>query len=584
MKIALAQIDPVVGAFEANVAKIKEAYERACAQQARFLLTPELGVCGYPPHDLVERPEMFERNEKAIEELRKITRGQQCALIVGHVARNLSDAGRAAQNVVSVLENGENVFTQAKTLLPTYDVFDEARYFEPAKSSVPWICDGHRVALAICEDYWAHDPTFGRQLYTHDPVPAYAKVGVDLALSVSASPYVWGKRLRREELHASVARTLGAPLVYVNQVGANDEVLFDGGSFACDSRGALIGRLPQFRTSFGVVDIDVGGERGPLKSGRWEFPAPAEREDEAPAEIEVLSRALVTGIRDYFERTGFKTAILGLSGGIDSAVVATLAARAIGARNVLGLAMPSQHSSGHSLEDAEVLARNLGINFEVRPIKFLYSQLVRELSEGRAGLAPVALENLQARLRGNILMTLSNHYSSLVLTTGNKSELAVGYCTLYGDMCGALAPIGDVFKSRVYELARHLNESWGPLIPARTLTKPPSAELRPDQKDQDSLPPYDQLDALLEDYLEKGASLPELDAAYGSLPIQLPQFAGGELGSPTQGATIGWVRGVLRMIDINEYKRRQAPPVLKISPKAFGIGRRIPIAKSWTSL
>jgi NAD+ synthetase len=560
VRIALAQIDPVVGAFDANVAKIKEAYTRACLEGARVLLTPELGVCGYPPHDLVERPEMFERNDKAVTDLLALTVGKKCALIVGHVLRTPSPKGRAAQNVVSVLENGTIVFTQAKTLLPTYDVFDEARYFEPAQSSEPWVCDGYKIALAICEDYWAHDPTFGRELYNHDPAASYAEAGVDLAISISASPYVWNKRLRREELHARVAQMLKAPLVYVNQVGANDEVLFDGGSFASDATGKIIGRLPLFKTSLGWVDIDI--ESG---KGQWVSPAPSEREDQPPAEIEILSRGLVMGIRDYFDRTGFKTALLGLSGGIDSAVVAALVARAIGPKNVLGVAMPSQYSSTHSLEDAEQLAKKLGISFEVRPIKFLYSQFARELGESRGGLAPVALENLQARLRGVMLMTLSNHYSALVLTTGNKSELATGYCTLYGDMCGALAPIGDVFKTQVYELARHLNVVWGAPIPERSITKPPSAELRPEQTDQDTLPPYPELDAMLADYLERGMSFKDLKAAHAHMKPEV-------------------LRQVLRMIDINEYKRRQAPPALKISPKAFGVGRRIPIAKNWSTI
>ncbi|MDR3607256.1 MAG: NAD+ synthase [Oligoflexia bacterium] len=560
MRIAFAQIDPVVGAFAANVGKIKEAYTRACSEGARVLLTPELGICGYPPHDLVERPEMFDRNELATEELRALTRGQKCALVVGHVVRTPSNKGHAAQNVVSVFEDGKQVFRQAKTLLPTYDVFDEARYFQPAEKSEPWICDGHKVALAICEDFWARDPALGRELYSRDPVTAYEAIGVDLVISISASPYVWEKRIRREELHANVARTLKAPLLYVNQVGANDEVLFDGGSFACDAQGKLVGRLPLFRKAFGWVDIDLAAGKG-----SWVSPAASEREDTPPSEIEVLSRALVTGIHDYFTRSGFKTAILGLSGGIDSAVVATLAARALGPRNVLGVAMPSQYSSGHSLEDAEILARNLGINFEVRPIKFLFSQFSRELGESRGGLAPLALENLQARLRGTLLMTLSNHYSALVLTTGNKSELATGYCTLYGDMCGALAPIGDVFKTRVYELARHLNAtSQGTAaIPERSITKPPSAELRPGQVDQDTLPPYPQLDALLTDYLEKGLSLEQLRSTHDP------------------GQEKSWIPPILRMIDVSEYKRRQAPPVLKVSPKAFGIGRRIPIAKNW---
>jgi NAD+ synthase (glutamine-hydrolysing) len=565
MRIALAQIDPVVGAFEGNVRKIREVYERACAEQARLLLTPELSVCGYPPYDLMERPEMFERNEKALDALAKLTLGKKCALAVGHVARNPSDRGRAAQNVVTILEDGKRVFTQAKTLLPTYDVFDEARYFEPAEKIALWNCDGHRIAIAVCEDLWGRDASFGRQIYGRnpvDPIEQYKAQKAELILSASSSPYEWGKLERREKLHAEAARIVGAPLVYVNQVGATDEILFDGASFALDREGKLVGRLCVFKQAFGIVECELNG----LTAPKFETSAPKDREDKVPTEIEILMRGLITGIREYFLRTGFKTSVMGLSGGIDSAVVAALAAQAIGAKNVLGVGMPSQHSSSHSLEDAEILAKNLGMPFEVRPIKFLYSTATRELSERRGTLAPLALENLQSRMRGLFLMTLSNHYGALVLTTGNKSELATGYGTLYGDMCGALGPIGDVFKTRVYELAREINATYGNPIPERSITKAPSAELSPGQTDQDTLPPYGLLDALLEDYLERGMALQDLEKKYST--------AKGSRGPE-------WVREILRRIEINEFKRRQAPPVLKISPKAFGIGRRIPIAKTW---
>lgn len=559
MRIAVGQIDPVVGAFEANVGKIKSVFERACAENARVLITPELGICGYPPHDLMDRPEMFERNERGLQELAAFTRGKACALAVGHVARNPSETGRSAQNKVTVLENGQEVFTQAKTLLPTYDVFDEARYFEPAKEILLWTCDGTRVALAICEDLWGRDPSFGRRLYGKDPIARYHELKAQLVISLSASPYVMAKQAHREDLHRGVVATLCAPLIYVNQMGATDEILFDGASFAMNSQGRITGRLPAFRTSFGVVDTNSGLA--------WDMPAASEREDQAPSDIEVLTRALVTGIREYFSRTGFKTAILGLSGGIDSALVATLAAQALGPRNVLGVAMPSQFSSGHSLEDAQLLAHHLGILFEVKPIKFLHSTAARDYSERRGELAPLAMENLQTRLRALCLMTLSNHHCSLVLTTGNKSELAQGYCTLYGDMCGALAPLGDLFKTRVYEVARHANQIWGKPIPERSFTKPPSAELKPNQTDQDTLPPYEILDPLLEDYIEKGVSVMELEKRYAK----------------SQGDRVqeGWIRDTLKRLELNEYKRRQAAPVIKISPKAFGVGRRIPIAKFW---
>ena len=552
MRVAIAQLDPIVGGFEANVKKIKEAYQRACSKRARILLTPEMGICGYPPHDLVEQPEIFERNDRALDDLMAATQGKSCALVVGHVGTNPSGLGRAAQNVVTVLQDGRRVFRQAKTLLPTYDVFDEARYFEPAHEVNLWNCDGHKIAMAICEDLWAADPALGRRIYNFNPTDCYRDQKADILFSLSASPFEWGKRERREFLHGEIARTLHVPLVYVNQVGATDEILFDGGSFAFSAEGTLTGRMPLFRTSFGLTEV-VSGE--PV----WETPSEEGREDSPPAEIELLYRGLIVGIREYFARTGFKSAVIGLSGGIDSAVVAVLAAEALGPKHVLGVAMPSQHSSSHSLEDAEQIARKLGIGFTVRPIKFLYSMAARELSEGRGELAPIALENLQTRLRSVILMTLSNHLSSLVLTTGNKSELATGYCTLYGDMAGALAPIGDLYKTRVYDMARHINQNHGDLIPERCLTKAPSAELRPNQKDQDVLPPYDQLDQMLFEYIEKKTPAAVIEARFGQA-----------------------AKDVLQRVIANEYKRRQAAPVLKVSPKAFGIGRRYPIAKFWT--
>jgi NAD+ synthetase len=560
LRIAIAQLDPVVGAFEANVRKLEEAYQRACLQQARFLLTPELGVCGYPPYDLIERPEMIEKNDRAIQDLLAMTRGQKCALVVGHISQNPSKSGRLAQNTVSVLENGSCVFRQAKTLLPTYDVFDEARYFEPAHDIHLWNCDGHPIGLAICEDLWGEDTLFGRKYYGQDPVKCYQDQGAQLVCSISASPYYWGKSQKRQKLHQDVAKKLKVPLVYVNQVGATDEVLFDGGSFILNSDGKLLNQLPYFQQGFGTVTVQNVSELSFEPGSDWAAGTPDELED-----IEILAKGLVTGIRDYFTTTGFKKAILGLSGGIDSAVVATLAVRALGEKNVLGIAMPSQHSSAHSLEDAELLAKSLKIPLEVKPIKFLFSTASRELSERRGQLAPLALENLQSRLRSLILMTLSNHENALVLTTGNKSELAMGYCTLYGDMAGALAPIGDLFKTRVYQLARHINQKWGSPIPERSISKAPSAELRPNQTDQDTLPPYEVLDELLEGYLEKGMSGAELSAKFDEKDL-------GQLKS---------VKEVLHRLELNEYKRRQAAPVLKVSPKAFGIGRRVPIAKKW---
>jgi NAD+ synthetase len=448
------------------------------------------------------------------------------------------------------------VFSQAKSLLPSYDVFDECRYFEPASEIHLWSCDGQQVAIGICEDLWGELLEKDWLLYSKKPIETYRKLGATLLLSLSASPYEHDKRVRRENLHSEIARDLGIPLVYVNQVGATDEILFDGGSFAVNSMGEVLGRLPFFKKSWGLIDIFSEKEK-------FVFPSAQEREDTPPTDLEVLCRGLVIGIQDYFKKTGFKTAVIGLSGGIDSAVVATLAVRALGAENVLGVAMPSQFSSSHSLADAEALAKSLGCRFEVKPIKFLYSTASRELSEGRGGLTELAKENLQARLRGMILMALSNHYSSLVLSTGNKSELAMGYCTLYGDMVGALAPIGDLYKTQVYELAHEMNRLWNHPIPARSITKAPSAELRPNQTDQDTLPPYDILDMLLYHYLEKAESISSLKERFSSQLIDRPD----------------WVSETLRQVVINEYKRRQAAPILKVSSKAFGIGRRFPVAK-----
>jgi NAD+ synthetase len=576
MRIALAQFAPVVGDFDSNVARITSAYERACsagnAEPVRLLLTPELSVSGYALHDLLDRPEIFTRTEAALAKLAARTKGKETALVVGHVARNPKSTGRAAMNCVSVLEDGKIVHTQAKTLLPTYDVFDEARYFEPASEHTLWEtkdAEGKpvKIAFAICEDLWGADLVLGRQIYGKNPAEVWRGLNPDLFISLSASPYEYAKREHREELHAEVAKRVGATLIYVNQVGATDDILFDGASFAIGKDGKVAGRLAAFRESFQVFDTTAGKFEDAVSAasakdeGSDAFSSP--REDRAPDDLDVLIRGLVHGIETYFKTTRFKLAILGLSGGIDSAVVATLAVKALGPKNVFGLAMPSQYSSSHSLSDADILARNLGMPFEVRPIKFLFSTANREIGEARGELAEIAQENLQARLRGMILMTLANHYGALVLTTGNKSEIATGYCTLYGDMCGALAPIGDVLKTRIYDIARRLNElarenGEAPPIPESTITKPPSAELRPGQTDQDSLPPYEQLDALLVDYLERFVPVAELEKKHGA-----------------------WVPDILRKIELNEYKRRQAAPVLKVSSKAFGVGRRVPIAKFW---
>ncbi len=546
MKAALAQIDPVVGDFEGNFKKIKNAYERACDQQARFILFPELCVSGYTLYDLLDHIEIFNKTQSVLLRIAQLTEGKKTALIVGHLSRE----GGSQWNEASVFENGVCVFSQKKTHLPTYDVFDEKRYFEPASSHGIWNCDGAKILISICEDLWESQNS---ELWE-----TYEALHPDLILSLSASPYEWNKRKRRESLHSEVSKKLNAPLIYVNQVDATDEILFDGGSFFTDEQGEIKGRFPFFETSFGVVD---------LSSKTWIEPPQREPSSgEFPKEIQILMEGLIYGIRSYFKKTGFQKAIIGLSGGIDSAVVATLAVQALGAENVLGIAMPSQHSSSHSLSDADTLAKNLRMTLEIRPIKFLNSVALREFSEGRGSLNEIAQENLQSRLRGLLLMTLANHIHGLVITTGNKSEMATGYATLYGDMCGAIAPLGDVVKTRVYELAHQLNHSFGSCIPISSIEKPPSAELRPGQVDEESLPPYPLLDQILESYLEKEIPIhqikeqhihPELEARLGK----------------------DWFDQLIRKIHLNEYKRAQAAPVFKVTSKAFGIGRRIPIAR-----
>ena len=541
MKIAFAQINTTVGDFAGNTACLREACERGAELGAELVLAPELAITGYPPRDLLLKSGFIEGNLAALAELAADI--GDTALVVGHVGLNVDQPGRPATNAVSLLHRGKVVATRAKSLLPTYDVFDEARYFEPATENAPVDFNGHSLGLTVCEDVWNDEDFWCDRRYRANPVEALVEQGAELILNVSASPWHLGKHRMRAEMLASLATKVARPLLYCNAVGGNDELIFDGGSLALNAKGQPIAQGKFFAEDLVLVDT----EASPMVC--------AASEDEA-----LLHDALVLGVRDYLGKCGFRSAVIGLSGGIDSAVTAVLAVAALGKENVRGVALPSQYSSAGSLEDAQALAENLDIQYDVVPIEAGFET-------AKQSLAPVfddrpedvTEENMQARLRGLLLMAMSNKFGSLVLTTGNKSELAVGYCTLYGDMCGGLAVISDVPKTMVYRLARWMNRD-GEVIPATTIEKPPSAELRPDQKDEDSLPPYDVLDAILERYVVEGQSVDEIIAA--------------DFEADT-------VRRIARLIDLNEYKRRQAAPGLKVTSKAFGVGRRIPVAQRY---
>ena len=552
MKIGLLQLNSTVGNFAANRQKLLAGYETAVALGAEFVLAPELFLCGYPPRDLLQRGDFIDANLAALAETAKNIGA--APLCVGYVDRNPEKPGRALRNSAAILQNGAIIWRMHKSLLPTYDVFDEDRYFEPAATVAPFQFNGHPLGITICEDIWNDEDFWPERIYRRDPVRELISQGAEIILNISASPWHDGKERTRLEMLQRVARDEQIPLAQVNLVGANDELIFDGHSVALDSRGEIVARGKGFAEEILVVDLETSRRRrGPAemeteRPGGGDFP---EREEQ-------IFSALSLGIRDYVHKCGFKSVILGLSGGIDSALVAVLAADALGAENVLGVAMPARYSSSGSLTDAERLAKNLGIRYEVLPIEPAFLVMEKQLEKVFAGTKlNEAEENIQSRLRGVTLMAFSNKFGALVLTTGNKSEMAVGYCTLYGDMNGALAPIADVFKTDVYQLARRINRERE-IIPQNSITKPPSAELRPDQKDQDSLPPYAMLDAILELYVVKNLSHAEIVA---------------------RGFDPATVRDVVNKINFSEYKRRQAAPALKISPRAFGMGRRIPIAQ-----
>ena len=541
MKIALGQINPTVGDFPGNSAKIIDFAQRARREGAELILFPELSVCGYPPRDLVERPSFVARNRETVEQIAQGARG--IAVICGLVTPAGAETGKSAMNSSALLKDGQVAFLQSKMLLPTYDVFDEMRNFAPAKSQTLFPLGGRQIALTICEDAWNDKQYWRKRLYALDPVESLMRAGGDLLLNISASPFWLGKRAMRCEMLATIARQYKVPVVMVNQVGGNDCLVFDGSSLVLNPGGEVIAQGSSFEEDLIFFDSDgLAGEMHPQ----------IENEDAA------AYAALVLGTRDYVHKCGFRQVIIGLSGGIDSALTAVIAADALGAENVIGVGMPGPYSSSGSIGDARALAQNLGICFELLPIDDIFQSCSRTLAKVFAGRKEDETEeNLQSRARGTLLMALSNKFGAIVLSTGNKSEVGVGYCTLYGDMVGGLAVISDVPKTLVYRLSRYVN-SRRPVIPQATLEKPPSAELRPDQKDTDSLPPYDVLDAILEDYVEESHSADQI--------------------ARERGFDIDLVRRVVRMIERSEYKRQQAAPGIKISPKAFGYGRRFPIA------
>ena len=541
MKIALAQINTTVGDFEGNRSLIEKAYLQGGADGVELVVAPELSLTGYPPRDLLLKSGFIEGNLIALEDLAKAV--GEVGLVVGHVGLSENHTGRRATNAVSLLHQGKIVATRTKTLLPTYDVFDEDRYFEPATENTPVEHNGRKLGLTICEDVWNDEAFWKDRRYEGNPVDELVEQGAEMIINISASPWSLGKEGMRREMLSSLAAKINRPVIYCNAVGGNDELVFDGGSLVLNTEGKVLEAGAHFSEDLVVVDLEK---------------EPKEMSESQP--IALLYDALILGVRDYLGKCGFKSTVIGLSGGIDSAVTAAIAADALGSENVRAISMPSQYSSQGSLDDSKALANNLGIQYDVISIKEGFEMMKGSLEpifEGKD--EDVTEENMQARLRGLIMMAASNKFGSLVLTTGNKSELAVGYCTLYGDMCGGLAVISDVPKTKVYDLANWINRDRE-VIPYSTIDKPPSAELRPDQKDEDSLPPYEILDAILEKYVVESQSVDQIVAA----------------GFDEQ--TVG---RIARLIDLNEYKRRQAAPGLKVTSKAFGVGRRIPVAQRY---
>jgi NAD+ synthase/NAD+ synthase (glutamine-hydrolysing) len=546
MRVALGQINATVGDLSGNTARMVDFAHRAEANGAGMIVFPELSITGYPPRDLVEKPSFRARSEAALLELAKQTERLEIQIVAGYVGSSHSETGKSSTNNAALVRRGQVVFRQTKALLPTYDVFDEDRYFVPAAKQTVFPMDGRNLAIAICEDAWNDKQFWKHRLYSRDPVAELMALGGNLLVNINASPFHMGKRELRREMLAAQARRHAVPVVWVNQVGGNDQLVFDGSSFVMDQTGRVIAEGASFEEDLIFADLEAGT---------------GDRHATLPDECEAVYQALVLGTRDYVRKCGFARVLIGLSGGIDSSLTAAVAVEALGAENVTGVSMPGPFSSEGSVTDAREMAASLGIRFESAPITPAYEVLQRDM-EALVGRHGIMEENLQSRLRGVTMMALSNQSGAMVLTTGNKSEIAVGYCTLYGDMCGGLAVISDVPKTMVYDLSRVANRRLNGAIPESVFEKAPSAELRADQKDSDSLPDYNLLDGILRLYVEE---------------YRTPREIAGEL-----GIDYDLVASIALKVDRNEYKRQQAAPGLKVTSKAFGIGRRFPIAQKYT--
>lgn len=548
MKIAIAQLNYLIGDFEGNLKNIINAVNRANKKGADLVLFSELSICGYPPLDLLERKDFIAKSMQSVLELGAAI-DPEIGVLIGAPEFNDQQKGKLLYNSVVFLQGGQIKQIFRKTLLPTYDIFDEYRYFEPNREFKLLEFKGHKLALTICEDLWDEQPfenEFSRsRLYNISPLDELMKLNPDLIINLAASPFSHRKMEVKQGIFTGKAKKHSTPLIYCNQAGAQTELIFEGGSMAINSLGEVYKRLSFFKEDFKVVDLD-----------ELRVSSPGAATGLIPDRMEMIHNALVLGVRDYFNKTGFKTATLGLSGGIDSAITLVLAAEALGPENMHVLLMPSQYSSDHSVNDSVKLADNLGVSYDILPIESLFNQFRSSLKELFANQPEnITEENIQARIRGTLLMALSNKFGNILLNTSNKSETAVGYGTLYGDMSGGLSVLGDVYKCDVYDLARHLNRDHD-IIPDNIITKPPSAELRPDQKDSDSLPPYEVLDQILESYIEKQQSQAKIE---------------------TSGIDAQLVKRIIKLVNQNEYKRYQTPPILRISSKAFGVGRRLPL-------